>query len=271
MNDTQHPETADPSIPFIERIGGYAGVIHYVTGAYPALFFPLRRLGGKIGIGPAVARDTDLVIEGFPRSGNTFAVHAFRLAQPHPVKTADHIHVPAQVIRAARYRVPTCILARRPEDAVRSLVVKYPFLNPRHVLRGYAGFYERCLPYREHFVAATFDQVVADFGGVIDRINHRFGTSFHRFQPTEENLRRVFQGIDDQNAEESVDPIFGSARPNHSKEAAKLRIHLREDDPLLDRCRAVFEIYRLLARDVDTAEVASRARELRIRTWRMVW
>lgn len=271
MSDMQRLEIADPSMPLADRIRGYASVVHYLAGAYPALFFPLRRLGGQVGIGPAVARDTDLVIEGFPRSGNTFAVHAFRLAQPHAVKTADHIHVPAQVIRAARYRVPACILARRPEDAVRSLVVKYPFLNPRHVLRGYAGFYERCLPYREHFVAATFDQVVADFGGVIDRINRRFGASFHRFEPTEENLRRIFQGIDERNADEAVDPVLGSARPNHSKEAAKRRVRLREDDPLLDRCRAVFEIYRLLACDVDAAEITSRARELRIRTWRMVW
>ncbi|MGK9236875.1 hypothetical protein KXS07_34285 [Inquilinus limosus] len=254
-----------------ERIRHYAGVIHYAAGAHPALFYPLHRWLGEVDTGPAVTPETDLLIEGFPRSGNTFAVHAFRLAQPGPVTTADHIHVPAQVMRAARYRVPACVLARRPEDAVRSLVVKYPFLNPRHVLRGYAGFYERCLPYREHFVAAMFNEVVTDFGGVIDRINSRFGTSFRRFVPSREAVDRVFQEIDDQNSREPIHPILGSARPNHSKEVAKLRVHLRDDDPLLGRCQAVYEIYRLLARDANSLEAESRIRKLHIRRWRLVW
>ncbi|WP_155888825.1 hypothetical protein [Inquilinus limosus] len=269
MND-HHLECSIHRGSPVARIKHYAGVIHYATGAYPSLFFPLHRLLGEVDTGPAVTRDTDLVIEGFPRSGNTFAVCAFKLAQPGPVKIADHIHVAAQIIRAARYHVPACILARRPEDAVRSLVVKYPFLNPRHVLQGYAGFYEKCLPYRRHFVAATFDDVTTDFGAVIDRINRRFGTCFHRFEACEENVRRVFQSIDERNAHEPIDPTFGSARPNSIKELAKQSIRLREDDSALVRCRAVFEVYRLLARDVDSPLVDSRARELRVRNWRFV-
>lgn len=264
-------EDADRRGSIVDRIGRYARIAYYATGAYPGLFFPLHRLLGEVDTGPAVTPDTDLVIEGFPRSGNTFAVHAFRLAQPGPVKTADHIHVPAQMMRAARNRVPACILARNPEDAARSMIVKFPFLSPRHILRGYAGFYERCLPYRARFVAATFDQVVTDFGGVIDRINRRFGTSFRRFEASEDNVRRVFQSIDDRNANEPIDATFGSARPNHHKEAAKNRVRLRDDDPLLQRCRAVFEIYRLLAGDADSAEAESRARQLRVRRWRLVW
>lgn len=255
---------------FVARIKHYAGVIHYATGAYPALFFPLHRLLGEVGTGPAVTPDTDLLIEGFPRSGNTFAVCAFELAQPRPVNTAHHIHVPAQLIRAVRYHVPACILARRPEDAARSLVVKYPFLKLRHVLRGYVGFYEKCLPYRERFVAATFDDVVTDFGGVIDRINRRFGTGFHRLEASEENVRRVFRTIDDRNAREPIDPIFGSARPNSQKELAKQSIRLPEDDPVLARCRALFEVYRLLARDVGPPLIERRARELHVRTWRLL-
>ena len=44
--------------------------------------------------------NTQLVIEGFPRSANTFAVITFWHLQPKKVIVAHHQHVPAQIIRA---------------------------------------------------------------------------------------------------------------------------------------------------------------------------
>ena len=43
---------------------------------------------------------TELVIEAFPRSANTFATVAFQLSQPAPVRVAHHLHAPAQVTEA---------------------------------------------------------------------------------------------------------------------------------------------------------------------------
>jgi hypothetical protein len=39
---------------------------------------------------------------------------------------AHHLHAPAQVIRAARWRILTLVLMRRPRDAVLSLVIRDP-------------------------------------------------------------------------------------------------------------------------------------------------
>ncbi len=70
---------------------------HELLGDAP-FFLPLQRL-----LTPESARDraiterTQLVIEGFPRSGNTFASKAFTLAQDRPVVVASHVHLPAQV------------------------------------------------------------------------------------------------------------------------------------------------------------------------------
>jgi hypothetical protein len=58
----------------------------------------------------SVSRTTQLVIEGYPRLGNTFAVVAFLQAQKEDVRIAHHLHAPAQVIRAARWRIPTIVL-----------------------------------------------------------------------------------------------------------------------------------------------------------------
>jgi hypothetical protein len=59
-----------------------------------------------------VDRRTQIVIEGFPRSGNTFAVVALQQAQRESVRVARHLHMPEQVIRAAKSGVyrPSCWL-----------------------------------------------------------------------------------------------------------------------------------------------------------------
>ncbi len=224
----------------LQRLARYAGVIHYIAGKHPALFYPLFRLRGGYGMRNPVRRDTDLVIEGYPRSGNTFALLAFRLSQHQPVKTADHFHVPAQVMLAARYGVPACVLIRDPEDVVRSLVVKYPFIRPKDALRGYRSFYRACLRYRDHFVAASFDQVTSDFGEVVDSINAKFGTNFVRFEHREANIRRVFDFLDERNEALDQDDLE-SPRPTVSKDEAKNGVSFADCGTLLARCRAIFD------------------------------
>jgi hypothetical protein len=87
------------------------------AGAHPAIYFNLfRLLRTRRSVERLVTPDTQLVIEGFPRSGNSFARRAFVMAQnesSHKTRIAHHIHVPAQVVRAARWRIPTLVLIRR--------------------------------------------------------------------------------------------------------------------------------------------------------------
>ncbi|MGD1922294.1 MAG: hypothetical protein ACFCAD_27420 [Pleurocapsa sp.] len=54
----------------------------------------------------AIEKDTDIVIEGYPRSGNTFASSAVRIAQTKPVKIAYRLHAPTQLICAAKMVIP---------------------------------------------------------------------------------------------------------------------------------------------------------------------
>lgn len=139
-----------------------------------------------------VTRDTDIVIEGYPRSANTFAVAAFLLAQPRPVKVAHHLHVPIQVIRAVQWGIPALVLLRKPDDAVLSWLVREPGLNVARALKDYVAFYTTLRPYRHGFVLATFEDVTRHFPQVIEWVNRRFGTHFHSLELTPENLTRIF-------------------------------------------------------------------------------
>src|SRR5215204_2605761 len=100
------------------------------AGGHPTVFFSLYRLlRTRKDLTRAVTPDKQVVIEGFPRSGNSFARRAFIMAQDETfdvTRIAHHLHVPAQVIRAAQWQIPTLVLIRRPRDAVHSVVIRDP-------------------------------------------------------------------------------------------------------------------------------------------------
>ncbi len=204
-----------------------AGIRHY-----PFLFFPIiYPLVWFRGIrntqhGIPVTRRSELVIEGFQRSGNSFAVTAFELVQPGDVTTAHNFHAPAQVKRAVRLHKPILILIRKPVDAVLSDLIWSPHVPARHSIRAYINFYSSISKYRGHFVVSSFEETISDFGKAIERINKRFGTHFHRFEHTEENLRKVFARIDERNKTLWGGSQLKIPRPTEQKE--KLKKELRK-------------------------------------------
>lgn len=169
------------------------------AGGNPTIYFTLYKLlRTRDDVKRIVARDTQLVIEGFPRSGNSFARRAFVLAQSENFDTrriAHHLHVPAQVVQAARWQIPTLVLIRNPRDAVLSFALWDP-ISIDDALRYYISFYETVEDYRDAYVLGDFEEVTKDFGPVIKRINDKFRTTFSLFRHDEENVGRVFADMD---------------------------------------------------------------------------
>jgi hypothetical protein len=166
------------------------------AGEHPFLFFNFYRLRPRYR-DLLVDRTTQLVIEGFPRSGNTFAVVAFEQAQRRSVRIAHHLHMPAQVMRAARWRIPTLVLMRKPADAVLSLVIREPRISIRQAMKHYVSFYEKVAGYRSAFVVGSFEEVIQDYGTVLERVNAKFGTRFSLFDHSKDNVAGVFSHIEE--------------------------------------------------------------------------
>ena len=216
------------------------------TGKHPALFFGIysarpkyRRL--------LVDDETQLVIEGFPRSGNTFAVFAFRYAQQGDVRIAHHLHAPAQMIRASRLGVPALLLLREPLDAVMSLMLRDPRFSAERALRYYVTFYETVADYRDDFVVGSFKEVTQDYGTLIYRINARFGTRFEPFDHTEHDVDRVFDQIEESHRARRRNKVMEEqiARPSATraelKDELKGKLRSPELEPLIARARIVYE------------------------------
>ena len=174
-----------------------------------------------------VTRDTELVIEGFGRAGNTFAWLAFRSAQPRTVRLAHHTHAAAQVITAVRWDVPTLVIVRAPdESALAHMVLRG--VSARSALVAWIRYHRRIMTVRHGFVAAAFDDVTHAYGAVLRRVNEAFGTTFGVFEHTTENQARVFDEISERNRllrGEQMTPerALWLARPSRERDAMKDR------------------------------------------------
>ena len=172
-----------------------------------------------------VSRTTEIVIEGYPRSGNTFAVVAFRQAQGREIEVAHHLHAAAQIKRAARLDVPTIVLIREPSEAILSLVVRDPHASMRWALRSYIRFYSTVVPYLEKTVVAPFTAVTSDLASIIRMVNKRYGTAFKEFMQTEDALNSVQQTVEWMAEQDSMktgwDSHLGVALPSELRRRAK--------------------------------------------------
>jgi hypothetical protein len=215
------------------------------AGKHPAAFYGLYRLARK-DQGRVVTPDTQLVIEGFPRSANSFARVAFNRAQNERVRIANGLHVPAQVIRASRWRIPTLVLIRKPKDAVLSFAIRDP-ISLDQALRYYLSFYETVEAYRDAYVLGLFEEVTEDFGRVIQRLNDRFATTFSPFHHNEQNVESVLTRI-----ERNSRKKFGEASlenkaslPFAAREEKKHELGYQLEDPrrkgLIARAEAVYD------------------------------
>ncbi len=220
---------------------------------HPTLALPIARLRGH---GEVLDDDTDLVIEGFPRCASSFAVAAFRLAQePRAVRLAHHTHAPAQVLEAIRRGIPALVLAREPEEAICSLLVRTPTLGPQAALRAYLRFYGTLLPHRDGFVVGAFTEVVRDFGAVIRRVNERFGTRFREFHHTDANVARILREIEEDEARRRSGEDLERAIPRPSPRRAAWKDEVRaayRRVPAPLRARAE-EVFRAITADLPGA------------------
>lgn len=228
--------TGDPFRKAVKRVGWE---LRTLAGRSPVLCRWLFLRSGEV-----VTRETEICIEGFPRSGNTYAVIAFQQAQPRTVSIAHHVHAPGSVLIAVRMGKPAIVLVREPEEAVLSTVIRYPQVSLRQALRGYRRFYEPLVRSRHQLVVGRFEDIVADPGKVIEEVNRRFGTKFRPFHPTEESVAGVMEELDrwDRNTfGESEALELGRARPTDQRELVKAELRDRYRHARLARARAKAE------------------------------
>lgn len=211
------------------------------------LALPLFRWYGharRRGLG-RIDDQTEIVIEGYPRSANSFTVAAFDMAQERAVDIVHHLHSPAVIHWAVRRRLPVMVLVRKPVDAVASLLMRSPFMTADRLLKDYVRFFSRVIPVKDRVLIVRFEEAVDDLGAVVQRCNARFGTSFVVPEMTAAYKERCFARLKDVETRmrHAVDEFY-TARPSTARDEQKESIRRAVEDghpDLVRRANAVYE------------------------------
>jgi hypothetical protein len=161
---------------------------------HPSVYFPFGLLRRR---GNVFAKDIQLYIGGYPRSGNTFTRAAFLSANPR-TNIQSHRHIPTFVIHQLNSGMPGLVLIRKPLDAAVSWAI-HEDETLEEALAYWSDYYETLLPMRSQLFVARFEDVTTNLGNVMTSFNSRFGTSYVPFEHTPENAAICFQLIEDDN------------------------------------------------------------------------
>jgi hypothetical protein len=177
-----------------------------VVARYPALYVPIaRRRHRENVLGP----DTQLIIDGFPRSASTFTLVGFQVAQNGHVRVAHHVHAVAHLIAGARRSIPMLVPIREPKATVVSAMIREPNVSIGQWLRSYIDHYQRIPSLADSLMLAPFEEIIDDLGRVIRRLNQRFGTSYVEFRSSEEGIATVFDLIEERSRRPPWEHLIG--------------------------------------------------------------
>lgn len=135
---------------------------------------------------------TEICIEGYPRSANTYAVRMFNTTNKGHV--AHHTHATGNVELALGFGMPTLVLLREPRDAIASACV-YRKTSVDQELPAWISFYQYVFDKRADLVVAAFEVVTSDINRVIEAVNVKFGSGFFLIEDLAGAEARVFSDI----------------------------------------------------------------------------
>jgi hypothetical protein len=191
-----------------------------------------------------VTPQTALVMDGFPRSGNSYARSAFLLANRNDVNISTHGHSHRFVQRGVSLGLPVIVLIREPRAAIASLLQYEPSASVSRLAAAYVRYYRHVIPLLDSVVIGQFDEVTTDFGAVLRRCNDRFGSTLAIYQKSPEAEAAVHAHIDASTRIAVPLDRFDSVVPRagfRNSDATSLSLVNRRTRARLDEAHLVYE------------------------------
>jgi len=205
--------------------------------SYPALSF-FSNFSDRI-----VRREMEICIEGFARSGNTYLVAAFALANPM-TRVAHHLHVPQQIVRGVKLGIPVVVVLRSPVESIASLLAVDQRLSAEVAIWSYRNFYRVALQHRQSIFLVSFEDLIRDVDGAIGRINERFNARFLTPRQARISEQAIRNRVVEMNAEAGKpELLIGIPTPERAllKDGLRSRLaslgSMKQAEKVFDACR----------------------------------
>ena len=200
----------------------------------------------------AVRRDSELCIEGFPRSANAYPVAAMRVANQGLGHIARHSHLAGQVQKAVAFGVPTIVILRAPIDAIVSLKLREPLLELETIMESYLRFHHGIKEVIPGILLVRFETVTSDYTSIIDAVNEKWELKLDTIADHSEwhslATEEVHRMAIDYEERQSLDPSTREMRiavPNESRKGLKesiiLELSQKKHEHLLSETVSIYD------------------------------
>lgn len=183
--------------------------------------------------------NTGLVIEGFPRVGNTFFVLAFERFCKDQVNIAHHVHLTCQIKEALKNNVPIIVLIRNPFDSVLSLKIREPKIFINIALAWYFFYYNYVLRNKKRVHIKCFDKFTNDFSTL-----EVAGFNFEKSKKLrEEDVFKQIANINKKDSNKTTKDRLSISSPNNEKEKIKqdLKLKIQKGTFLERKCYQLYK------------------------------
>ncbi len=178
-----------------------------------------------------VREDTNIVIEGFPRCGNTFAVASFKHSN-QDLEIASHVHLPYQIIFSKKYKTPAIFLIRNPLDSISSLMIRDSKYTIQDAILYYIKFHQIVIKYKTHAIISDFTSTINDFPSIIKKLNNKMGTNFQYHDNTKETILKIKNHLKQEEIEKygkGYEKVFGLPSNKRDKEKSQLISEIKKN------------------------------------------
>lgn len=189
-----------------------------------------------------VDKNFDITIEGFMRSGNTFAYYQFKDANKN-LNIAHHRHSNTQITFSVRNKIPTLLLIRNPIDVIVSTYIFFDKKIPeKQIAKSWIQFYRPLIKLREEIIISDFNNTINNFAKTVEQVNEFYKTEFCVPQ-LEDN--ETFKVIKDNH---TIPDVKRLAHPNKETRNQKQKVKEAlikdtEIKPILKECINIYETF----------------------------
>ncbi|QHS23473.1 sulfotransferase domain-containing protein [Virgibacillus sp. MSP4-1] len=189
---------------------------------------------GKYNI---VNKRTDICIEAYPSSANTFLQYLVK-ENYNGLNIAHHSHSIPNLKKAIRKKVPMIVIIRKPKDAISSRITRFS-TNTRYAILEYKYFYEFVYKHKEDILVLNFEDVIKQPLKVLKDI--RDYVNFDMNLNSVDNINVVIENVQKRIIEDEKD-TEKLALPSDLREEKKqlVKSNIVEDKKFID-CEKVYK------------------------------
>jgi len=172
----------------------------------------------------------DLILSGFPRSGNTYFKASMKINYPQLKINESHIHHKELFVYTLRKKIPTVILIRNPVDAISSYIVylkgKGKVIDIKKIIDRYNSYYSTLHKYKNNsqLIILDFNEMINSLEETIKRLNNQLKFNLEIYDNYDENQKTIFKKIYERNLQRDAGSKMTVHLPNEEKKIMKDQI-----------------------------------------------